>query len=122
MKPPAARDAGPRVEAAARDWLEARGLQTVATNFRSRRGELDLVMREGTELVIVEVRYRAGRSHGGAAASVDARKQRRLLATAGWLLATRPALGRLRMRFDVLAASGEPEAPDFEWLRDAFRA
>ncbi|MFO0335416.1 MAG: YraN family protein, partial [Pseudomonadota bacterium] len=33
-----------------------------------------------------------------------------------------PALGRLRMRFDVLAASGEPEAPDFEWLRDAFRA
>ena len=84
-------------------------------------------MRDGTLLVVAEVRARASNAYGGAAASVDARKQRRILAATGLLLRLRPALAALRLRFDVLAISGvvaDARAAGFriEWIRDAFRA
>jgi putative endonuclease len=112
---------GRAAEDAARAWLEARGLACVASNFRARVGELDLVMRDGEVVVIVEVRHRSARTHGGARESVDAFKQRRLVAATGRLLATRPALANARLRFDVVAVEGC--APDwrFDWIRDAFR-
>jgi putative endonuclease len=114
-------DAGRAAEAAPRTWLEARGLDCLAANIRARVGELDLVMRDDDVLAIVEVRYRASDAWGGAAASVDAFKQRRIVAATARLLALRPAWARERLRFDVVAVSGA--APDwrFEWLRDAFR-
>src|SRR5690554_5120004 len=48
--------------------LQAAGLALLARNFRTRFGELDLVMREAGVLVFVEVRYRANNDYGGAAA------------------------------------------------------
>lgn len=115
-------DTGRAAEAAARAWLEARGLSCLVANFRARVGELDLVMRDGDAIAVVEVRYRATDAWGGAAASVDAFKQRRIVAATARLLAVRPALARERLRFDVVAVTGT--APDWriEWLRDAFRA
>jgi putative endonuclease len=118
---------GVYAERAARAFLEERGLAFVAANVRTRAGELDLVMRDGTLLVIAEVRARASSAYGGAAASVDARKQRRIIAATGLMLRIRPALATLRLRFDVLAISGvvgDTYAGGFriEWIRDAFRA
>jgi putative endonuclease len=117
----AAAAAGRAAEAAARAWLEQQGLACVAANFRTRVGELDLVMRDRGVLVIVEVRSRSRDTWGGAAASVDAHKQRRIVAATSRLLAVRPAWARERLRFDVLAVAGT--APDwrFDWIRDAFR-
>jgi putative endonuclease len=117
----AAAEAGRAAELAARAWLEMQGLVCLASNFRARVGELDLVMRERDVLVIVEVRNRARVRWGGAAATVDARKQQRIVAAAARLLALRPAYARQRMRFDVVAVDGS--APDwrFDWIRDAFR-
>jgi putative endonuclease len=85
-------------------------------------GELDLVMRDADVIAVIEVRYRATDAWGGAAASVDAFKQRRIVAATARLLTLRPALARERLRFDVLAVTGT--APDwhYEWLKDAFRA
>lgn len=116
-----AADAGRAAEVAARAWLESQGLACVATNFRARVGELDLVMRDGDVVAIVEVRHRASGTHGGARESVHAFKQRRIVAATGRLLATRPALSNARLRFDVVAVEGA--APDwrFDWIRDAFR-
>lgn len=113
---------GRAAEAAARAWLEARGLTTLFANFRARVGELDLVMREAELVVIVEVRYRANSGWGGAAGSVDVFKQRRIVAATGRLLAARPALAQSRLRFDVVTVGGA--APDWriDWIRDAFRA
>jgi putative endonuclease len=115
-------DIGRAAELAARAWLEARGLSCLAANFRARVGELDLVMRDADVVAVVEVRYRATDAWGGAAATVDAFKQRRIVAATARLLALRPALARERLRFDVIAVSGT--APDwrYEWLQDAFRA
>jgi putative endonuclease len=89
----------------------------VAGGPRTRGGEIDLVLRDrdGT-LVFVEVRTRAARSHGGAAATVSVVKQQRLVRAARHYLmrfASPPPC-----RFDVVAIEGD----HIEWLRAAFDA
>lgn len=122
----ARREDGDAVERAARAYLESAGLRLLAANVGYRRGELDLVMLEGTgalrTVVFVEVRYRRSQGFGGAAASVDAGKRRRLVLAAQQFLASHRELRELPCRFDVLAARGAPDAPTLDWLRDAFRA
>jgi putative endonuclease len=115
-----ARGAG--IEAAARDFLLGRGLGAVAANANYRFGELDLVMLDGDTLVFVEVRYRRSAGFGGGAASVDAGKRRKLVKAAQAFLLAHRALADAPCRFDVIDASGDPAAPAFAWLRDAFRA
>ena len=113
---------GARVERAASAFLQQRGLVQVAANARYRDGELDLVMRDGATLVFVEVRHRRSDGHGGGAASVDAPKRRRLVRAAQRFLLAHPSLAESPCRFDVVEASGDPDAPRLNWLRDAFRA
>ena len=110
---------GDAIEDAALAMLEQHGLRLVARNARFRGGELDLVMAEGESLVFVEVRYRAGDAFGGGAASVDARKRRKLAKAAALFLATHPEWANAPCRFDVVAAGGDGATLD--WLRDAFR-
>lgn len=114
------RTRGATVEAAARAHLLAAGLSDIATNARYRRGELDLVMRDGDTLVFVEVRYRRDATFGGGAASIDLRKRRKLVMAAQLFLAMNPQWAQQPCRFDVVEAEGEP--PRLRWLRDAFRA
>ena len=116
------RTQGAHVEALARDFLLRQGLTPVAANANYRGGELDLVMRDGDTLVFVEVRYRRGGGFGGGAASVDANKRRKLVHAAGLFLAAHREHAKAPCRFDVIDASGDPETPAFDWLRDAFRA
>jgi putative endonuclease len=113
---------GAAIEAAAREHLQARGLRPIAANARYKAGELDLVMREGDTLVFVEVRYRSHAGFGGGAASIDRNKRRRLVRAALLFLARHRALADAPCRFDVVEASGDPDAPALTWLRDAFRA
>ena len=114
-------DRGRRGEDAALRHLAAAGLELITRNYRCRAGEIDLVMREGSTLVLVEVRRRAARDHGGAAASVGPRKQRRLVLAARHLLLTQPGLRAMPARFDVVAIDGADAAPVVNWIRDAFR-
>ena len=96
------------------------GLRLLARNYRTPGrggGEIDLIMREpdGT-LVFVEVRKRASRGFGGAAASIGWEKQRRIV------FAARHYLLRLRQpppcRFDVISM----ENGALQWMRAAFDA
>ena len=111
---------GNAAEDAALAHLLAEGLTLVERNYRTPGrggGEIDLVMREaGGTLVFVEVRARAGTTHGGAAASVGGVKQRRIV------LAARHYLMRHKSpppcRFDVVAIDGD----HIEWLKAAFDA
>jgi|SRR6478672_6627277 putative endonuclease len=113
---------GAAIERAARRHMLAAGLRDLAANANYRGGELDLVMRDGACVVFVEVRYRRHASFGGGAASVDAGKRRRLLHAAQLFLLAHPDLRDAPCRFDVVDASGDPDAPTLDWLRDAFRA
>jgi putative endonuclease len=115
---------GLRAENAAAAYLQAQGARILLRNYRCRCGELDIVAQLGEgELVIVEVRTRASTEFGGAAASVDAAKRRRLLRAASRLLQQRRDLARLRARFDVIVVC-DPcgDAPRIEWIKHAFSA
>lgn len=100
--------------------LEQQGLRLVMRNYRCKLGELDLVMRDGDELVFVEVRSRRAGIHGSAAESITARKRSRLIRAASHYLQ------RYRIdapcRFDVLGLTRQHDEWHIEWLRDAFRA
>jgi len=105
---------GAAAEAAAARLLEARGLQVIGRNFRVRGGEIDLVCRDGAATVFVEVRLRSRSDFGGAAASITAAKQRRLILAARHWLAHH---GETACRFDAVLSDGAT----LEWIRDAFR-
>lgn len=123
MSPETTTALGRRAEDRALAYLESQGLALIARNHRCRGGEIDLVMRHGAVLVLVEVRSRSRRDFGGAAASIGARKQRRFVVAARHLLRMRPELAQLRARFDVVAIDPgtTPGASTLEWIRDAFR-
>jgi putative endonuclease len=111
---------GADYEERALDLLMREGLQPLARNLRCKVGEIDLVMREGDVLVIVEVRARAPHGFGGAAASVGRHKQARLLRAAACVL---PGLARRHfqgrepaVRIDVVAFDGDTPS----WLPNAF--
>ena len=113
------RASGAGYELLARRHLELAGLTFCAANVAVRGGELDLIMRDGTTWVFVEVRYRRNDAFGGAAASVTFRKQRRLLhAAAVWLAGRGASFDTSSCRFDVLAITGS----QLEWIPNAFNA
>ena len=91
-------------EVAAVRYLERRGLVILARNLRSRRGEIDLLARDGATLVFVEVKARRDRGGDPPEASVDARKRARLVRLALGYLATRRR-GEQSCRFDVVGVS-----------------
>jgi putative endonuclease len=121
MPPGHGKGAGPsgaEAEDLACAWLQARGLRLRERNYRSRRGEIDLIMQDGEQLVFVEVRYRRSSRYGSAAETVTASKQARLISAASQYLQHQS--GALACRFDVLALSG-PEGERVDWIRDAFQ-
>ena len=117
------KERGDAAEAQALAHLLRHGLSLVQRNYRVaagprlRGGEVDLILRDadGT-LVFVEVRARRGAAHGGAAASIGASKQRRLVFAAMHFL--RRFGSPPPCRFDVVAIDNGVVS----WLRAAFDA
>lgn len=110
-------------EALAGEHLQRAGLRVLARNFRTRFGEIDLICRDGDVLVFVEVRYRARTSgYGSGADSVTAAKRQRLIIAAGQYRQAHPALTELPCRFDVVAITGQANAPLIDWRQRAFDA
>lgn len=111
---------GHAAEQRASRFLEAQGLHILAANLHCRAGEIDLVAWDASTLVFVEVRQRTSRAYGGAAASVNRRKQLRLIRAARYFLpriAHRSSSGQPpACRFDVVAVDGVR----LTWIRDAF--
>lgn len=117
--------AGRTAEDLAAAALERRGAQLLLRNFRRRTGELDLVAIERGTLVVAEVRLRSRSDYGGAAASIDPRKQARIVRTTRQLLQLRPGLARLPVRFDVALVApgtGAGEPWTVQWIVQAFDA
>ncbi len=95
--------------------LVSHGLSVLERNFRVKGGEIDVVCRDGKTTVFVEVRCRKHGSFGGAAHSITATKQKRLILAARHWLARH---GEGDCRFDcVLIDDGR-----LEWIRNAFDA
>lgn len=110
---------GDQAEDAALHYLQQQGLRLLARNYRTPGrggGEIDLIMqeRDGT-LVFVEVRQRVSAGFGGAAGSIGAAKQRRIVLAARHYLAGQRHLPACR--FDAVLVE-----PAITWLQAAFDA
>lgn len=118
---------GQRSERAAAQFLRQLGYRILATNVADRRGELDLLALDGETLVVVEVRSTSS-DHTDAltqtAATVDYRKQQQITAATTRFLAHRGLLGRITVRYDVLAIQWLPAArqPTIRHIQNAFEA
>ncbi|WP_445367608.1 YraN family protein [Methylomonas sp. BW4-1] len=108
---------GDSAERQALTYLQQQGLTLVCSNFRCKMGELDLVMKDGSALVIVEVRFRKSEQFGGALASITRQKQARIVAaTQHYVIINN--LGNAAIRFDVVAVSGDNR---LDWIKNAFQ-
>lgn len=107
---------GKQHEADARVFLEQQGLEFVEQNFACKVGEIDLIFYQPTEhcVIFVEVRYRQSDRFGGAAASVDYKKQQKLKKSAIFYLQKRKL--DANVRFDVVAF----ENNQLNWIESAF--
>ena len=72
------RGLGEEGERLARKFLERRGYRIIASNYRTRMGEIDLIAEHGQTLVFVEVKARADDRFGGPACAITLAKQARL--------------------------------------------
>ena len=109
-------EAGRIAEDRALDYLRQQGLVLIERNIRSRRGEIDLVMRDGATLVFVEVRQRKSMKFGGAAASIGAAKRARMWRSAEVYLLRHP--NPPPCRFDAVCIDGD----SLVWLRHILSA
>lgn len=110
-------------EALAARFLQKKRYQVVATNYRSRFGEVDLIVSNRKYLVFVEVKLRKSDHFASAFEYVDSRKQDRIRTTAQIYLSEYPT--QLQPRFDVIeiyAPEGaETFHPQIHHMEDAFQ-
>jgi putative endonuclease len=111
---------GKSAEQLACSFLQQQGYDLVIKNYRTRRGEIDLIVEDETILLIVEVRYRSNPSYGLASESVDFRKQARIIQCARQYLAIHPPIKPVRL--DVITVTPAESEPVIDWIKDAFRA
>ena len=136
------RDVGKLWEDSVLSYLRQTGLEALDRNFTCRYGEIDLIMldkigldksgrdrswpdrnRHGREgVVFIEVRYRNINARGDGIDSIGPGKRAKLIRSAAIYLQARPKLAGIPCRFDVVACSGTPENPNFDWIRAAFDA
>ena len=110
-------------ETIAAAYLKKKRYKLVATNYKSRFGEIDLIMENRTYLVFVEVKLRKNDRFAGAYEFVDKYKQDRIRTTADIYLSRYPT--NLQPRFDVVeiyAPEGtETKHPEIRHMEDAFQ-
>lgn len=102
------RELGRFGERLARDTLKKKGYRILETNFRCRRGEIDIVAQQKDCLVFVEVRTKSNLDYGSPEESITAIKKQRLVASALTYIDTHQGLSSL-WRIDVVAIEISPE-------------
>ncbi len=110
-------------EALAAEYLRKKRYQIVASGYRSRFGEIDLIVQDRKFLVFVEVKLRKNPNFASAFEYVDQRKQDRIRVTASIYLSQNPT--ELQPRFDVIeiyAPYGmDTKKPEIRHMEDAFQ-
>lgn len=106
-------------EKLARNHLKKQGCRVIELNHRSRLGELDIICRDSSTIVFVEVKTRTSDAFGSPAEAVDARKQAKLRRLAQEYLIGH-GLEASDVRFDVLGIRLDADPPEIDHIRDAF--
>ncbi len=111
---------GDRAEDLAVALLERNGLRILERNYRVKGGEIDGIALDGDTLIFIEVRYRKNHRFGGAAASIDLRKQQRIIHAAQIYLMKNPRHAHRACRFDCVTLDAL-DTDTAEWIKDAFQ-
>ena len=111
-------------EAQVAEYLHKKGYRLIASGYRCRMGEIDLIARKGPYLAFVEVKLRRDAKFATAREQVTPAKQRKILVTAEHFLSQHPEMGEYRCRFDV-AEVYAPEGmktlkPEIHYYEHAF--
>ena len=108
-------------ETQALQYLRKKGYAIVATNYRKRFGEIDIIATKDDVMVFIEVKCRRGQSFGSPLEAVDFRKQQRISRVAMEYIQAQQA-GECNARFDVIAVELLPgkEHARIEHIENAF--
>lgn len=113
--------AGYRAERYALRYLKKKGLQLLCRNYACHLGEIDLVMKDKTHLVFVEVRLRKKSNYGCAEETVNHNKRRKLIATALHYTQKECQRSLPNCRFDVVAMTyNRTKSFEVNWIKNAF--
>jgi putative endonuclease len=118
-KQPTTVEQGKHAEQLARRYLQDQSLTLITQNFRTKFGEIDLIMQDKDYLVFVEVRLRNNADYGSGADTITANKQRRLRNTAHFYLQTNYGNRFPKCRFDVVSMITEGDSTQFDWIKNA---
>ena len=122
MKPANTRGRGQHAEDQAFNFLKRNGLEPLARNYRTPRGEIDLIMQDNDTIVFIEVRARASADYMATLESIDKRKLNNIIFASNHYLQKNNRLNDTPCRFDVVALTGDIHQPKIEWIKNAFEA
>jgi len=111
---------GQQAEYLAERYLKRQGLLLIERNYQTKGGEIDLIMRDKSVLVFVEVRYKSSSDWASPVESITLNKQQKIIKAAKQYLQQHDKHGKQSCRFDVVAMAGELNDPQIEWLPHAF--
>ena len=122
-----AQKAGKAAEESAKKFLKKQGLKFITSNYRTRYGEIDLIMQQQDTLVFIEVRLRNNPHYGTGADSVTLPKQERIIHAARQYLqqeVAQPSPWK-SYRFDVVSmmsgvSGASAKEISIDWIPDAF--
>lgn len=115
-----ANDLGQKGEAIAARYYRQRGYLLIGHNYRTRMGELDLILYKEDTIVFAEVKTRSGRMLSAPAEAVDPHKQHRLILAAQLYLQNSP-YADAPVRFDVVEVTPAPKGWQVHCIFDAFQ-
>lgn len=127
-----AQQLGKWAEQTALNLLQTQNYVWVTSNYYSRRGEVDLIVKRGQELVFVEVKARTIGNYGQACEMVTWTKQKKIIKTAMRFLQRYPSYQDFYCRFDVICFDFPQKIAktvqhdfskfhyDLQWIENAF--
>lgn len=107
---------GRTYEEKAAEYLKQQGVRLIASNFRCRQGEIDLIGLHENCLVFFEVKYRKDGRCGMPEEAVGVSKQRKICRTSDYFRVSNKQYQHMQVRFDVIAVLGE----EITWHKNAF--
>ena len=110
------RKKGAAYEQVAAAYLQNHGVRILECNYRNRRGEIDLIGKDGEYTVFIEVKYRKDDEKGSPAEAVNFAKQKTICKVADYYRMTHGMGEFSAVRYDVVAIEGDV----ITWYKNAF--
>ena len=110
------RQTGSEYEQKTAQQLQAKGDHVLELNYRNRKGEIDLIARDGDYLVFIEVKYRKDTRKGAPEEAVNYRKRQNICHVADYYRMTHGISEFTPIRYDVIAFCSD----EVIWHQNAF--